>query len=87
MLNAKQFELLRKCPSKSVAHNSSLSALRAKMVGEVLENVEQWLSGGGSNYRRKKNYNYNFGPLQLQETEMPRDHRLFMEQLAKLSVK
>ena len=88
VVNAKQFELLRKCPSKPQNHNKSLQASRFKMITEAFENIENWLnsrSDGG--YKRKKNYNFSYGPLQLHEVNMPREQIAFMESLARLTNK
>jgi hypothetical protein len=89
VVHSKQFELLRRYPAKAVGHNKSLQATRAKLIGEVLENMEDWLYGRDSEvaYRRRKNYNLNYGPLLMHETVMPREHVAFMETLAKLAAK
>lgn len=39
IVNAKQFELLRKCPTKPQYHNKSLQATRYKMISEVFDNI------------------------------------------------
>lgn len=58
------------------------------MIGEALENVEAWLQDKSNEaYKRRKNYNLNYGPLQMQETTMTPEHVSFMESLARLSVK
>ena len=79
IVNAKQYELLRKTPTKPLFHNKSLQATRAKMLNEIFENIENWLnSKGEGGYKRKKNYNYSYGALQLHEVNMPREHVAFM---------
>ena len=43
------------------------------MIADALENVDAWLStGSNTNYKRKKAYNFNYGPLQLHELDMPK---------------
>ena len=51
--------------------------------------MENWIDSreGPDKYRRKKNYNLNYGALQMQEVTMPREHVLFMESLARLTAK
>lgn len=86
--HAKQFELIKRSPSKPILHNKSLSASRSKMLGDALENVENWVGNGiGSSFKRKKAYNYNYGALQLHEVELPKEHRTFMESIQKLVIR
>ena len=89
MAHSKQFEVLRKYPAKSYWHNKSLMATRGKLVSEVLDNMEEWLStrSEGSVYKRRKNYGLNYGPMKVHEISMPREHVSFMETLAKLAAK
>ena len=39
IVNARQFELLRKCPSKSLLQNKTLSSTRVRLANEALDNV------------------------------------------------
>ena len=39
IVNARQFELLRKCPSKSLLQNKTISATRVRLTNEALDNV------------------------------------------------
>lgn len=58
------------------------------MINDALENLDNWVTTGlNSSYKRRKNYNYNYGPLQLHEVDMPKEHRNFMENIAKLLAK
>ena len=70
-------------------HSRSLMATRNKLIGEVFDNMEDWLSNRneGEAYRRRRNYGLNYGPLKLHEVNMPKEHIAFMESLAKLASK
>lgn len=86
IIRAKEFELLCSFPCQNTIANKSLNSNRAKMVGEVLENVENWVKGGiDKSYRRKKNYGYNYEPFEIGERELGKEHKAVIESIYKLS--
>lgn len=88
IIHSKQFELLKKHPTKHYFHNKSLITTRNKLFDDVFDNLESWLNNReGEHYRRRKNYNLNYGSLQIHEVSMPKEHVAFMENLARLAIK
>ena len=48
--------------------------MRKKLVGEVLDNMEDWIGSReeGESYKRRRNYGLSYGPLKLHEANMPK---------------
>ena len=68
IVNSRQFELLRKSPSRPILHQKTLVATRGRLVTDALENVGVWLEQGiDTSFKRKKNYTLNYGPMQMHE--------------------
>jgi len=39
IVNSKQFELVRRCPSKVIFHHKTLQATRGRLIADALDNV------------------------------------------------